>query len=175
MWALAQVPADAVQPVVERVIRKDKSQNPRRRWAASNSTAIPWLGVQIVNISPLSATAAQSLATASTRSDKEQAFLEEFIQSKSRYTQTQNWVRSVRANSPAKEAEIKGLTIDLERGKVQLGDAIVAIGGNAVPTFAALQSELAQRKVGERVGVTLEDGRTGDRRLVYLVLTKQPN
>ncbi|KAL7555865.1 hypothetical protein ACA910_009944 [Epithemia clementina (nom. ined.)] len=169
------VPSDAVQPVVERIIRNDKISNPRRR--SSSSSAIPWLGVRIVQIRPMRLdTARRDVTEAATVEAKDNNLrVEDYDQSIRRYVENENWIRTVAPNSPAARAGMRGLQLNPDRGTVDFGDAIVAIGGNAIRTFAELQAELAQRKVGEQVAVTLEDGRTGERRVVYLVLTEQPN
>jgi S1-C subfamily serine protease len=83
---------------------------------------------------------------------------------------SKNWIARVDRGSPAAEAEMRSLRIDGATGRVEYGDAVVAIGGNSVHTFAELQAEIDRRKVGEQVQVTLED-RQGNRRVVYLTLT----
>jgi S1-C subfamily serine protease len=83
---------------------------------------------------------------------------------------SKNWIARVQRGSPAAEAEMRSLRIDGSTGRVEYGDAVVAIGGNSVPTFAELQAEIDRRKVGEQVQVTLED-QQGNRRVVYLTLT----
>lgn len=104
----------------------------------------PYLGVQIVKC-PATPNATSALAS-------------------------KNWIARVERGSPAAAAEMRGLRIDEATGRVEYGDAVVAIGGNSVPTFADLQAEIDRRKVGEQVQVTLED-RLGNRRVVYLTLT----
>ena len=72
------------------------------------------------------------------------------------------------------EAGMCGMTVNLDGTTVELGDVIVVVGGNKVETFAELHDKLVQQKVGEQVAVTLENGNTGERRVVYLVLAEQP-
>jgi len=83
-----------------------------------------------------------------------------------------NWVASVQPNSPASGAGIQSLSI-LNDGRLQLGDCIVAIGGNELSNFEALREELEKRKKGEELAVTLQDSQ-GDRRVVYLKLGTMP-
>ena len=136
---------------------------------------MPWLGVQILQISPLSRTAARRLTETAVGGETiDEAKLEKYLESSSRYGTNQNWIGTVAPNSPAAEAGMRGLTVNLDGTTVELGDVIVAVGGNKVETFAELHDELVQRKVGEQVAVTLENGNTGERRVVYLVLTEQP-
>ena len=83
-----------------------------------------------------------------------------------------NWVASVESNSPAYSAGIQALNIS-QSGKLQLGDCIVAIGGNQVPTFQALRDELETRRVGEELAITLKNA-NGELRVVYLKLASVP-
>lgn len=95
---------------------------------------------------------------------------------------SQNWVANVTPNSPAAMAGIQALRRGVDDGDssdrtkvVQWGDAIVAVGGNSVETYAELQAELRTRAVGEQLALTLENGVTGDKRVVYLTLQAAPN
>ena len=83
-----------------------------------------------------------------------------------------NWVVKVDPESPADEAGIRPLRI-LESGVVRFGDAIVAVGGNEVKDNNELRREWEVRVQGEQIAVTLEDS-NGERRVVYVVLTKRP-
>jgi S1-C subfamily serine protease len=134
------VPSDLIQPAVRRIVRADQQ---RLRPTA-------FLGVQIVK------------CLASSLPSKDKNFTSTTMASK-------NWIARVERGSPAAAAEMRSLRIDDATGRVQYGDAIVAIGGNSVETFAELQAEIDRRKVGEQVQVTLED-RLGNRRVVYLSL-----
>jgi len=80
----------------------------------------------------------------------------------------------VERKSPADEAGIRGLTIFEQDASVQYGDAIVAVGGNAVGTVQELRTELDNRAVGEKVQVTLQNAATKERRVVYLTLQARP-
>ena len=84
-----------------------------------------------------------------------------------------NWIAAVETNSPGERAGIQAIQIK-DSASVLYGDAIVAIGGNNVPTFAELQEELKGRVVGENVAITLENAR-GERRVVYVQLEANPS
>jgi 2-alkenal reductase len=80
------------------------------------------------------------------------------------------WVAKVAPNSPAAKAGVVGLKVDEATGRVAYGDAIVAVGGNAVRDYAEIQAELDRCRVGEQIQLTLES-KEGNRRVVYLALT----
>jgi S1-C subfamily serine protease len=84
-----------------------------------------------------------------------------------------NWVAAVQRDSPAQEAGIRPVRI-LETGVIVWGDCVVAIGGNDVETYDALQAELMDRIQGEQVAITLENVK-GERRVVYVILREKPN
>lgn len=89
----------------------------------------------------------------------------------SRMTDKSLWVSAVKPGSPADAAGIRSLNIT-PQGRLDLGDCIVAIGGNFLECYYDLQSELNQKVAGEKVAVTLEDA-TGERRVVYLNLANK--
>jgi 2-alkenal reductase len=134
------VPSDLIKPEARRIVRLDQQ---RLRPSA-------FLGVQIVKCRP--AAGADDPKHRPARVARG------------------NWVARVEPNSPAALAGVAGLEIDGSTGRVAYGDAIIAVGGNAVRDFAELQTEIDRRRVGEQVQVTLED-REGNRRVVYLTLT----
>ena len=173
------VPSDAVGPVVRRMIQNDKVSNPRTRvQVASGETVakpavkVPWLGVQIVSATS-SPPPSSSSATRKVVADADSKVFD-YVNTNRLAQGDKNWILNVAAGSPADQVGMKGITIKKETASVSYGDAIVAVGGNTVSDFADLQNELGQRKVGEQVAVTLEDGETGERRVVYLFLTEQP-
>ena len=133
------VPSDQVRPVVEQFIRKDVRKT---RGGTSGRASKAELGVSIID-----------------RSNGGESKLF-----------SKNWVVHVRRDSPADQAGIRSLMIrKTSDAGVQYGDAIVAVGGNSVPTFDDLQKELDRCVAGEKVQITLEDER-GDRRVVYVTL-----
>lgn len=84
-----------------------------------------------------------------------------------------NWILTVDPDSPAAEAGLKALQI-LPSGKILYGDAVVAVAGNFVATFDDLTKEIEKRVEGEELSLTLEDGVTGERRVVYIKLECKP-
>lgn len=88
--------------------------------------------------------------------------------------QNKNWIAAVQANSPAKAAGMQALSFSSNDGRLQLGDCIVAIGGNELTNLDELRQELESRKRGEELAVTLENA-TGERRVVYLKLGTMPS
>lgn len=79
-----------------------------------------------------------------------------------------NWVANVDKGSPAKFGGIQPLQIQ-DNGTIKLGDAIVAVAGNDVSSFAEFQAELQDRVKGEQISLTLEDA-DGEKRVVYITL-----
>mmetsp|Transcript_8941 Transcript_8941/g.24782 ORF Transcript_8941/g.24782 Transcript_8941/m.24782 type:complete len:702 (+) Transcript_8941:269-2374(+) len=163
----------------------------------SRSNVLPYLGVQVVSIesAPRSSSATRRVVLEDVGRRRSRRFSElqddgdddvknndvdgllERLESSCPLIQDggrKNWILRVAPHSPADQAGIRGIEFKKNRASIVYGDAIVAVGGNAVPDFAALQEELEQRKVGEQITVTLEDGETGDRRVVYLFLTEPP-
>lgn len=114
---------------------------------------MPWLGVEILKIN--AATDNDGNVTHATK------------------LAGKNWIGQVARNSPASQAGMKGSFLDPLTTRFRYGEAIVAINGRLVPTFAELQSYLEQCAVGEQLSVTLED-ETGARRVVYLTLQERP-
>lgn len=141
------VPSDAVEPAVEKIIRND-------RMSKRNHRPMPWLGVEILQVQSASSTEGGTTVPTTKLSGK-------------------NWIGKVARNSPASEAGMKGCFLDPVTAGFKYGEAIVAINGRPVPTFAELQSCLEQSSVGEKLAVTLED-ENGERRVVYLTLTERP-
>lgn len=83
-----------------------------------------------------------------------------------------NWVIDVAPGSPAADAGIR--PIKIENGvRLELGDAIVNVGGNEVKSLDELQTELVKRVRGEQVALTLEN-EDGERRVVYVKLGMRP-
>lgn len=81
-----------------------------------------------------------------------------------------NWIAQVAPGSPAADAGMIPLKINLSTGSIQAGEAIVAMGSKNVSTFSELQKELWRCVPGEQLSVTLEDFITQERRIVYLKL-----
>lgn len=159
------VPSDAVRPAVQGILRHDKlaSNNKKRR-------QMPWLGVEILRLSG-SSTTTISISTASSPSTTSTEVQETTAESK---LAGKNWIGKVARNSPASEAGMKGCFLDPTTARFKYGEAIVAINGRPVPTFAELQSCLEQSLVGEKLTVTLE-AENGERRVVYLTLAERPS
>lgn len=86
---------------------------------------------------------------------------------------SKNWVAKVMRKSPAAEAGVQAIRVFEQDASVQYGDAVVAIGGNAVNSYDALRKDLDTRVPGEKVALTLEDS-SGDRRVVYITLGTRP-
>lgn len=82
------------------------------------------------------------------------------------------WVSKVERGSPAAEAGIRSMRLDRQNAKARYGDAIVAIGGNEISSYAALLKEIDSRKPSEQVAVTLENA-DGERRVVYATLRQR--
>jgi S1-C subfamily serine protease len=82
-----------------------------------------------------------------------------------------NWITTVEPQSPADKAGLKPL--QLLDGRVIYGDAIVAVAGNFVETYEDLLAQLDTRVQGEELALTVEDGKTGDKRVIYVKLGKK--
>jgi len=80
------------------------------------------------------------------------------------------WVTAVTKGSPASNVGIQPLQILRDSGSILYGDAIVAVGGNEIETSKELQMELDRCIPGEQVTITLEDGSTREKRVVYVTL-----
>ena len=79
------------------------------------------------------------------------------------------FVMTVNDGSPAQEAGIEPLQYLDGGARVQVGDRIVAVGGNIVNDTEGLMKDLKSRVEGEKVSFTLEN-RNGVRRVVYVTL-----
>lgn len=77
-------------------------------------------------------------------------------------------VANVKPKSPAFEAGIQGLRFS-STGQVEMGDRIVAIGGNIVNDTKDLENDFKSRVVGEIINMTLET-LDGNRRVVEMKL-----
>jgi S1-C subfamily serine protease len=84
------------------------------------------------------------------------------------------WIGTVDPLSPAGKAGLKRWSM-LESGRIQYGDSIVAVGGNLVTNYDELWKQLKGRVPGEKLTLTIQNGETGDRRVVYLELEVFPN
>ncbi len=144
------VPSDQIQPVVQRILQKDRIEN-------GNRPNVGWLGISVVTQDVQIPTEVSSNSTNST--------LPLLAASK-------NWISSVEANSPAQAAELKPLTIK-DDGSVEYGDAIVAVGGNTVESFEDLRKELETCVAGEQVALTVRDAEE-KKRVVYVTLGRKP-
>lgn len=87
--------------------------------------------------------------------------------------QNKNWIVSVKRGTPAAMAGMRPLRLSEETASVEYGDAVVAVSGNQVDTYAQLQAEIDRCVPGEKVSVTLEDA-AGERRVVYLEMVERP-
>lgn len=90
---------------------------------------------------------------------------------KSPLSKAGNWILTVAPGSPADAAGLKAL--QLCDGCVVYGDAIVAVAGNSVDTYEDLLAQLDIRVEGEELALTVEDGESGDKRVVYVKLGKK--
>jgi len=79
------------------------------------------------------------------------------------------WISAVQPQSPADDAGLKPLQL-LDNGRVIYGDAISAVAGNFVETYEDFLKQLDSRVQGEELALTLEDGETGEKRVVYVKL-----
>ena len=111
----------------------------------------PWLGVEILQVSGVN--------------NQTDGTIKKLV--------NKNWVGKVARNSPAASAGIRGCFLDPQTARFKYGEAVVAINGRPVPTYAELQTYLEQCAVGEKLAITLED-ENGDRRVVYLTLSERP-
>jgi len=148
------VPADQLQPAVQRIIWNDRQE----QQAQGGRKAQGWLGVSILRQPVVDVEKDDSNTTSISIP----------------LAKLQNWVVNVERNSPASDAGIRPLLIMPDAGGVVYGDAIVAVGGNEVKTLQDLQTELSTRVVGEQLALTVEDA-SGDRRVVYVTLSKKPS
>jgi serine protease Do len=148
------VPSDQIRPVVEKMIRVDLMKRKGRKQA--------WMGVKIIarqaQEAQLSGQAQPQPQTAS-------------VGNSTLYSK--NWIAAVQKDSPAEKAGMRALKVFEQDASVTYGDAIVAVSGNEVSTYAQLQSQMDRCVPGEQIPVTLEDA-LGERRVVYLTLMEMP-
>jgi S1-C subfamily serine protease len=140
------IPSLAVAPTVAAMIRRDVAQSAPERKRRG------WLGVSIWKRQPADG--------------RDQP----------------NWVAAVSPNSPAARAGIQTLqigTASLDDDPnnaivVHYGNAIVTVGGEATISYTALQTILDRCVVGEHLALTLFNGVTRQRRVVYVTLETRP-
>jgi S1-C subfamily serine protease len=141
------IPSQAVAPTVAAIIRRDVAQSSTERQRRG------WLGLSIWKRQPTDG--------------RDQP----------------NWVAAVSPNSPAARAGIQTLNIgtastlddDPTNGiVVHYGDAIVAVGGEATVSYTALQTIMDRCVMGEQLALTLFNGVTRQRRVVYVTLETRP-
>jgi S1-C subfamily serine protease len=140
------IPSQAVAPTVAAMIRRDVAQSAPERQRRG------WLGLSIWKRHPTDG--------------RDQP----------------NWVVAVSPNSPAARAGIQTLhigTASLDNDPnnaivVHYGDAIVAVGAEATVSFTTLQTILDRCVVGEHLALTLFNGATRQRRVVYVTLETRP-
>ncbi|GFH51693.1 hypothetical protein CTEN210_08169 [Chaetoceros tenuissimus] len=82
------------------------------------------------------------------------------------------FVMEVNENSPASEAGIVGIVKNMP-GRVDAGDRIVAVNGNALDNALDLKCETKSRIVGEQITITVENT-NGERRVTYVTLGEKP-
>jgi S1-C subfamily serine protease len=161
---------DAIQPAVARMIRQDKLQNRFLNKDKKGKQQRPpaWLGVKLVRISAAAAgrdttTDSRDVPSSSSKAASKESLL----------TTRKNWILRVAPNSPAAEAGMRGLQWNKNQDSiVDYGDAIVAVNGQEVATYQALEQLVDKSVVGEQWTVTLEDAQ-GERRVVYLKLAER--
>jgi S1-C subfamily serine protease len=127
-------------------------QTPQDQRRSSPTAGQPWLGIQGLSI------------TADIANDLELPS-----------TQTGVLVESVRANSPAEQAGLRGgdQTVTLGDQEVQIGgDVITAVDGQAVKSMDDLLSILQQSKVNQKVTLTIV--RDGQQQEVTVTLAARP-
>ena len=148
------VPSDQIQPVVQRILQKDRIENGVR-------PNMGWLGISVVTQSVAIPEAASFNNSGDTNTTSVVPPL----------ARCKNWIESVEPNSPAEAAELQPLTI--QDGVVKYGDAILAVGGNQVSDFEELRAELEKCVVGEQVALTVQDAED-KKRVVYATLSRKP-
>ena len=79
------------------------------------------------------------------------------------------FVMEVKDGSPAQQADINLLQYLDGSGRIQIGDRIVAIGGNIVKDSIELTKDLKSQVAGEKISIHVEN-RFGDRRIIYVTL-----
>jgi S1-C subfamily serine protease len=145
------VPSDQIQPVVDQFIRQDRIDRGQRPNPG-------WLGVSIIQQDFVTPTTSTSTSTM-------------MVPPIPRLVETKNWIFSIEQNSPASIAGLQPITIT-QTGIVQYGDAIVAVGGNAVTTYTELVQQFEDRVVGEQITLTVENAMK-ERRVVYVTLSRR--
>lgn len=166
------IPADQVAPTVANMIHRDKRNKMAKQQPAMPQKRPAWLGVSVLPINFYN-----NSNDDSGENSKRQPL---------------NWVVSVAPGSPAAIAGIQSLklvdtkspsngvsstVVDSSRNDgvvAEYGDAIVAVRGNAVTTFAELQAAVDRCVVGEQLTLTVLNGSTGERRVVYATLAVRP-
>jgi S1-C subfamily serine protease len=159
------VPADQLSSKVQDIIRHDRQQTDPTTGSRRRKDQV-WLGVTIIR-HPI-----QTLTSVGNNNDNDgNNNNQTTTYTVSPLAKYQNWILNVEANSPAAAAGLQGIQL---QPVIQLGDAIVALGGNDVITFEDLVTDLSTRVVGEQLAITVENS-VGDRRVVYVTLGKWPN
>jgi S1-C subfamily serine protease len=137
------VSSDSVKDMIQTWIRNDLRMNSQSKTRKTR----PWLGIHIL---------ARSNRSDGTTVAEELPLLV---------------VSRIEPDAPAAAAGVRALQIS--NGTVQYGDAIVAFNGKLVESYEDLQTEFDRCVVGEQINLTLQDLRTGTRRVVYLTLTAE--
>jgi S1-C subfamily serine protease len=150
------VPSDQLRPNVMKIIQNDRNKNGNGRKQSG------WLGVEIVR-QPINANVGGERVHGNNATSV----------TKPPLARLQNWVTKVERNSPAGTVGIRQWRFHQDTACIEYGDAIVAVGGNAVETFEELRTELSSRVSGEQVAITLETAK-GERRVVYVTLQSKP-
>merc|ERR1712137_1329695 len=153
------VPSDQIQPVVQRILQKDRIENGVR-------PNMGWPGISVVTqsvVAPVTAASSNSSSSGDTNTT--------VVQPPPPLVRCKNGIESVEPNSPAEAAELQPLVI--KDGVVEYGDAIVAVGGNQVSDFEELRAELEKCVVGEQVALTVQDSED-KKRVVYATLSRKP-
>jgi serine protease Do len=153
----------AARPAAVQLAQADQQQTPQQspnlpqiptvpQQRRGNSAGQPWLGIQGLSITP---DIVNELGVSA--------------------NQTGVLVESVRSNSPAEQAGLKGGTKSVTIGGQDVmtgGDVITAIDGQAVSSMNDLLSALQQSKVGQKVTLTID--RNGQQQEVTVTLAARP-
>ena len=159
------VPSDQIQPVVQRILQKDRVQSGQRPNQG-------WLGISVVTQAVAIPITTNNNNGTDTDTDTDITNTNSTSNLPLPLARCKNWIESIEPNSPAEAAELSPLVISKE-GRVEYGDAIVAVGGNEVFDFEELRAELEKCVVGEQVSLTVQDAED-KKRVVYATLARKP-
>ena len=80
------------------------------------------------------------------------------------------FVMKVEDDSPAMEGGV--VPLNMEDGKVEIGDGIIAVNGQLIKDSKDMKREIKDRVVGEKITLMVEDSE-GEKRIVYITIKEK--